>query len=1081
MDPMICTDVTSKWAHLEALIPARLRLMEFAATHGLDELIEETLNQVESLTGSVSSFYHFLGSNPTTLPQQQWSTRTSTRTKTEGARGEGKDDPVAQLSLWSDCIRERRPILHNDSPSPSLRAHGTEGPASGSRELVVPVIRGPKVTAILGVGNKPSPYTEEDVEAVSLLADLAWEIVERKRTEETLKASESTLRHAQRLAGIGNWEWDLRNGQLHWSEETYRIFGRDTALPPADYAEVRRYFAPESWEAVAAAVETAFTKGVPYQCDAELVGADGTRRWVTTRGEPMRDACGAVTGLRGTVQDINERKRMEGALHESQARYQSLVETLPQGIFRKDREGRFTFVNQQLCKALGLTPQQILGKTDSDFYPQDLAIKYRLDDQRVMTTGTLLDTIEQNQGPDGKTCYVHVLKMPLRDATGLVEGVQGIFWDVTERKQAEEALRQSEERYRLLAENTDDFVALNDVERHTLYLSPSYERLLGVSLSKLQQTSATPYLHPGDADVIAQARAANCAGQSTSIEYRFRNPSGGWLWLDGHCTPIRDSAGQVSKLLLVSRDITERKRAEESLRHSLSLLGATLESTADGILVVDMDGKVVKFNQRFVQLWGIPDEIAATQEDHKLLDFVQDQLKEPEPFIAKVRSLYAAPESTSFDVLEFRDGRIFERYSQPQYLGSAIIGRVWSFRDATKRRRAAEAHALLEAQLRQSQKLEAVGHLAGGVAHDFNNILSALMMNLEMLQQEAGLSPTIRNGLEEMAPLMQRAATLTRQLLLFARRGVMQPRVLDLTSLIGDLLKMLGRLIGEHIRLTFRQDQPTVWINADPGMIEQVVTNLVVNARDAMPRGGQIALTTQRLEVDAAHVANHPEARLGVFVCLAVRDSGSGMDEHTLRRIFEPFFTTKDIGKGTGLGLSTVQGIVQQHEGWIEVESVLGQGTTFRVYLPEAAQPTLPASTPGTAAPEALPGGSETILLTEDEPAVRQWTAKALGRQGYRVLQAGHGQDALKIWKTEGVKVDLLVTDVMMPEGLDGLELASQLRQSRPSLPVVLMTGYSAEMMRRGFEVPQWTKFLQKPCSCRDLLNAVRQSLDERD
>ena len=1090
MDSSILRDVPSQWPRLEALNPALLRLMEFASSHSMDALIEETLNQAETLTGSVIGFYHLVDSDQASLTLQQW----STRTKAEfcQAEGKGKHYPIDAAGVWTDCVRERKPVIHNDCMSLPHRKGLPEGHTALVRVLVVPVLRGGSVMAVLGLGNKPTDYTPQDVETVSLLADLAWEVVERKRAEEALRVSESTLR-------------------------------------------------------------------------------------------------------------------------ESRAHYQSLVESLPQGIFRKDRDGRFTFVNFQFCKSLDLAPEEILGKTDDDFYPPELAAKYRRDDLQVIESGELLDAIEENQG-SGETRYVHVLKIPLRSAAGCVEGVQGVFWDVTGRKQAEQALHESEERYRLLAENTEDFVALNSVDGRVLYLSPSYERRLGVSLAGLQVSGAVSlHMHPDDEQTIRQAREANRAGQSTSIEYRFRSRQGAWIWLEGHCTPIRDEEGRVGTLLFVSRDITSRKRAEEALRHSISMLCATFESTADGILVVDMDGKLVRFNQRFLQLWRIPEKLAASVDDAKLLEFVLEQLEQPEAFLTKVRSLYAAPEETSFDVLEFKDGRVFERYSQPQRLGRTIAGRVWSFRDVTERRRAEEAvrhrleiqdqmakiamtvpglicsyrlrpdgttcmpfatgaleeiyglrpeevcedfspaiarvhpddseqlfrgiaqsarnltpwsdtwrvlhprkgeiwvegvsvpareadgstlwhgflqdvterrrseevHAQLEAQLRQSQKLEAVGQLAGGVAHDFNNILSALMMNLEMLRQESDLSPDVRSGLEEMGPLMQRAATLTRQLLLFARRGVMQRRVLDLNALIVDLLKMLGRLIGEHVRLTFPGGQAALWINADPGMIEQVVTNLVVNARDAMPRGGEVTLNIQRSEVDAKHVEAHPQARFGTFACLNVKDNGNGMDEHTVQRIFEPFFTTKEVGKGTGLGLSTVQGIVQQHEGWIEVESAMGQGSTFRVYLPMAAEP-VPES-PTQVAAEILPGGNETILLTEDEPAVRMWTARTLARQGYRVLQASHGQEALKLWKTDGEKVDVLVSDVVMPEGLDGFELAEQLRQSRPSLPVVLMTGYSAELMKRGFDVPAGTKFLQKPCSCRDLLNAVRKALDDRE
>jgi CheY-like chemotaxis protein len=329
-----------------------------------------------------------------------------------------------------------------------------------------------------------------------------------------------------------------------------------------------------------------------------------------------------------------------------------------------------------------------------------------------------------------------------------------------------------------------------------------------------------------------------------------------------------------------------------------------------------------------------------------------------------------------------------------------------------------------------------------------------------------------------MDSLVQRAAGLTRQLLLFARRGFMQRRVLDLNSLLGELLKMIARLIGEHIRLTFRAGKTALWVNADPGMMEQVVTNLVLNARDAMPGGGQTDLSTQQVDVNAAHVAAHPEGRLGTFVCLTVSDTGRGMDELTIQRIFEPFFTTKEVGKGTGLGLSTVQGIVQQHQGWIEVESVVGQGSTLRVYLPAVELPRPEVTS--EVSPEPLQGGSETVLVVEDETAVRQLTVQTLQRHGYRVLQASHGQEALRLWEEHGATVDLLLSDVVMPEGLGGIELAERLCKIRSELRVVLMSGYSAELMAQGMGEPAGAVFLQKPFAPAVLLRTIRQSLDGR-
>jgi CheY-like chemotaxis protein len=364
------------------------------------------------------------------------------------------------------------------------------------------------------------------------------------------------------------------------------------------------------------------------------------------------------------------------------------------------------------------------------------------------------------------------------------------------------------------------------------------------------------------------------------------------------------------------------------------------------------------------------------------------------------------------------------------------------------------------------------------VAHDFNNILAALMINLGMLRHEEDVPPAVRESLAEMSPLVQRAAGLTRQLLLFARRSVMQRRVLDLDLLIEDLLKMLVRLIGESISLRYQSSQESLWVDADPGMIEQAITNLVVNARDAMPAGGQIELSARRAAVDAAHVAAHPQARSGAFVCLTVSDTGCGMDEATLRRIFEPFFTTKAAGKGTGLGLATVQGVVEQHAGWVEVESAVGHGSTFRVYLPAAEPP--PGQNAPAAVAQPVPGGSETILLVEDEEMVRRSTTTMLQRHGYRVLEARHGEEALDLWQTHSGEVDLLLTDVVMSQGLDGFVLSEHLRRTNPRLRVVLMSGYSTEALSRDSESAPGTRFLQKPFAPLELLRTLRTLLDDR-
>lgn len=389
--------------------------------------------------------------------------------------------------------------------------------------------------------------------------------------------------------------------------------------------------------------------------------------------------------------------------------------------------------------------------------------------------------------------------------------------------------------------------------------------------------------------------------------------------------------------------------------------------------------------------------------------------------------------------------------------------------DVTKRKN-------LEEGLRQAQKLEAIGQLAGGVAHDFNNILAATTMQLDLLLLEPGLDEPTRQALAELQTANKRAASLTRQLLMFGRRSVMNVQPVDLREVIANLLKMLTRLIGENIDLRFDGLADLPRIEADVAMIEQVIMNLVVNARDAMPKGGRITLSTRAVQEMAKEDGGPPESAPAHFVCLAVTDTGVGMDDQTLVHLFEPFFTTKEPGKGTGLGLATVHGIVAQHRGRVEVQSQLGQGSTFRVYLPVATEAVTPAVQESRPAPPRR--GRETILVVEDDEMVRRLSVRSLRTLGYTVHEASNGQAAMALWQTHGPQIDLLLTDMVMPESLSGLDLVEQLQAQNPNLKAVISSGYSSEILQSGNPPRPGIQYLPKPYEMRALARLVRNHLD---
>jgi signal transduction histidine kinase/ActR/RegA family two-component response regulator/HAMP domain-containing protein len=384
----------------------------------------------------------------------------------------------------------------------------------------------------------------------------------------------------------------------------------------------------------------------------------------------------------------------------------------------------------------------------------------------------------------------------------------------------------------------------------------------------------------------------------------------------------------------------------------------------------------------------------------------------------------------------------------------------------------------LEAQLRQSQKMESIGQLAAGVAHDFNNLLTVIQGHSGIVLAKPNLPPEMLESSQAIYFAAERAAGLTRQLLMFSRKNVMRPKPLDLRGCVTNMSNMLKRVLGEPVNLVFNPPQEIPLVHGDSGMIEQVIMNLAVNARDAMPDGGKLTIAVEPVEVNEDYVQTHPESRTGSFVRLRVSDTGTGMDSATMARIFEPFFTTKDVGKGTGLGLATVYGIVKQHEGWIEVASEWGKGSTFVVFLPATSEP-VKASQPELPVATAIKGGTETILVVEDEPVLRDMAVLILEECGYSVMEAGSGAEALRVWNANPGKIDLVLTDMVMPGGMSGRELAGRLLAEHPGTRIIFTSGYNVEETNTDFFRRGGAVFLQKPYTRNALARLVRESLDK--
>lgn len=657
----------------------------------------------------------------------------------------------------------------------------------------------------------------------------------------------------------------------------------------------------------------------------------------------------------------------------------------------------------------------------------------------------------------GSMLWIYLLRERVREQTALV------------RHQLEQEAS-LERRYKELWENANDLFFTLDLRGHCTAVNAATAQLFGVSHSAMVGRAFGDFAGPQNGVVIEGVIQELVRGQRpVSRELRVTHSGGKTADLDVLFRPMRHG-GDLDAIQAIARDVTEQKHMHESLARERNLLRTLIDHLPDYIYIKDVTGQYLLSNDATLRLKGL----ASTREvvGKTAFDvfpssyanaFHTDDLK----VLREGVSMYDR-EEPSVDVQGKTRWLCTTKVPLKDAQGR-VIGLVGISRDVTERRN-------LEMQLRQSQKMDSVGQLAAGVAHDFNNLLTVIQGNVGLLQTEKQLCADTQAALQEISNAAQRAANLTRQLLMFSRKQVMQPKTLDVNELITNLTKMLHRLLGEHVELDTQYADRAAMIHGDVGMIEQVIVNLCVNARDAMPNGGKLLIQSDVVDIDQAYAKARPEARPGRYVRVSVQDTGHGMDDATLARIFEPFFTTKPSGKGTGLGLATVYGIVKQHQGWVEVQSMLHKGTTFGVYIPlDARDVVKPQDSPENAG---ATQGHETILVVEDEAPLRLLVTRILSRQGYRVVAAKSGVEALDLWAVHKHEVDLLLTDMVMPNGVSGKQLAATLLAERPELRVIYSSGYSMDLAAQGGQFKTDVNFLPKPYPTSKLVEIVRRNLD---
>ncbi|MHB1390836.1 MAG: PAS domain S-box protein [Thermoleophilia bacterium] len=739
-------------------------------------------------------------------------------------------------------------------------------------------------------------------------------------------------------------------------------------------------------------------------------------------------------------------------------------------LIANSTDRKFVAANKNLCRMLGYTLDEIKTLGVEDIHPrQDLPRVLEAFEQQIRGELSVAEGLPVLR-KDGTIFYADISTAQI-----IMEGrpyALGIFRDITERLQAQVDLQESEELFRSLFENAPIGLGVVGLDDHLLRVNPALCNFLGYSEDELLGRTVAEVTHPKDRELEASKKSAilDDSHKTFQIEKRYLHADGRIIWGQLSVSPLNDQQGNTMYFLGQVEDINARRQAEDELRESEAQFRMLFDQATDAIFILDLNGNFIDINQTGYDRLGYGRE--------EMLAVHLSELVSPDS-AAKMPERLQRLETGGHEMFESahlkKDGTFMPvevNIRQFDFRGQKCVFAV--ARDITERQAAATEKEKLQAQLMQAGKMEAVGRLAGGVAHDFNNMLGAILGNAELAMMEARETDPIYDNLQEITQAARRSADLTRQLLAFARKQSINPQVMDLNARVTGMLKRVERLVGEDIRLSWKPGPDLPPVRMDPTQVDQLLINLAVNARDAIAGVGIIAIETETVVLDEAFCRNHVGSMPGDYVELEVSDDGRGMGKEVLDQLFQPFFTTKEIGQGTGLGLAMVYGIVKQNAGFISVYSEPEEGTTFRIYLPAARGE---AETQLQAKPEKSAGGTETILIVEDERAILDIATRVLEESGYTVLAAATPGEAIDLVSGYAGPVHLLITDVIMPE-MNGKDLRDQVRARLPEIKVLFMSGYTADVITQRGVLDEDIDFLQKPFSISSLKEMVREVLD---
>lgn len=910
----------------------------------------------------------------------------------------------------------------------------------------------------------PAAYAD-DTEELALFSELAGDIgfaLHKIAAAKQLRQSHRDLQRAQAIAQMGSWRFNLKSGTLTASDAARRIYGLGT--DEWSVARVQTVPLPQYRSALDHLLQRLITEGEPYDIEFEICRpSDHAIRHIHSMAEYDADQHAVI----GTIQDITDRQQEQAARQQEHDRLASVIAGARLGTWEWNIQTNTTVFNAGWAEMLGYSLDELghysYATWEALVHPDDLAPAQNA--LRLCISGEQPAYEAEFRMRHKAGHWVWILdrgRVLSHDAAGKPLVMFGTHLDIT-------AQKQREDRVALLGQMLDAApaaITIHDTQGRFFFANRRAAAIHGYATTAELLDINLHVLDVPDSEALLQERfrQIDTAGEARFEVAHYRK--------DGSSFPLEVLAKAIPwngapAILSVATDITDRKQAEAALRDSERRIQSIFRSAPIGIgLAVN---RVLKqANRYFCEMTGYTEAELLDQNSRMLYPSTDEYERVGRDKYAQIRNHGTGTVETRW---QRKDGTVIDVLlsSTPIDLSDLAQGVTFTALDITRRK-------VLEEQLRQAQKMESIGRLAGGVAHDFNNMLAVILGNAEMVQEQLPAGEPLREDIQEIVAAARRSAAITKQLLAFARKQAIAPRLLDINTTIEGMLKMLRRLIGEDIRLDWRPGANLCRVLMDPSQIDQILANLCVNARDAITRGGTITMETSMVTCDAPDRQACPEALPGTFICLAVSDDGCGMDPQTLEQVFEPFFSTKAVNKGTGLGLATVYGIVTQNHGFITVTSTPGHGTAFKIFLPAAAATDTPAESQTPNAATLPTSHGETVLLVEDEVAILRMCRNLLNLLGYKVLATASATEALRLAETHGGPIDLLLTDVIMPE-MDGCDLAARVKTLQPQVRTLFMSGYAADAIAHRGELDTSVCLLHKPFSREEIAHKIRDAL----